>query len=298
MDKALKQKLVHQGFTEVITYSFVSKKLIHAAGLKLEEMAKINNPLSPDQAFMRGKLWPSLLEVAVKNQDNTDSLKIFEVANAYLDKGCREELHLAAIAKVGTLENSFYELKGMLNSILEEFNLESLELVPAEVTMSEKGQGAKIKVGKKNVGEIGILNHTIANQFGHKTGLAIIEINLAALLPNFGRVITYKSLPKYPRSKRDINIVVPNGLPVAEIERTISTVNDKYLQGYRVVDVYYGKPARPKQGEGGGLSEDKKSVTINLEIGSGDRTLTDEEIIGSVGLVVKALIKLGGELRG
>jgi phenylalanyl-tRNA synthetase beta chain len=298
MESKIKQKLVAQGLTEVITYSFVSEKLAKISGVEISNLPKINNPLSLDQEYMRGALWPSLVEVATKNQDYSDSLRIFEIASIYSKKNLDPRLHFSAAVKVGNGKSAFFDLKGLLWSMLREFNLDSLETKPKEVFFSEKGQGAEIKVNGKAIGQIGILDRKIASKLGHKTDLAIAEIDLTEIMGAFGRNISYQTLPKYPRAKRDISVVFSNELLVSDIIKVLAGVNNEFLTGYRVVDVFEGKPVSKKDsGFTGGLSENKKSVTISLEMGSNSRTLTEEEIESSVSLMVRALSKIGGEIR-
>lgn len=285
METDLKRKLVDQGLTEVITYSFVSNKLAKVSGIPVSELPKIDNPLSVDQEYMRGALWPSLLEVAVKNQDYSDALRFFEIANTYT-KG-RQDIHFGAVAKTGSGKKSFYELKGIIWSVLEEFKISGLELRPAEVVFAENGQGAEILAGKKVIGQIGVLSGGLREQYGQKTDLAVTEINLAAIMADFGREIIYKPLPKFPRVHRDINIVVGRSTLAIEIIKKLATANIPYLLNYKIADVYEGK----------GLSEDKKSVTISVEMGSVEGTLTDERIEESVSLIIKSLEGIGGELR-
>ena len=298
MESKLKQKLVAQGLTEVITYSFVSEKLAKISGAEISNLPKINNPLSLDQEYIRGALWPSLVEVAAKNQDYSDSLRIFEIASIYNKKNLDPRLHFSAAVKVGNGKSAFYDLKGLLWSMLREFNLDSLETMPKEVFFSAKGQGAEIRVGGKTIGQIGILDRKIASKLGHKTELAIAEIDLTEIMSGFGRKISYQTLPKYPRAKRDISVVFSKEVFVSEIIKVLAGVNNEFLTGYRVSDVFEGKPVSKKDsGVTGGLSENKKSVTISLEMGSDSRTLTEEEIESSVSLMVGALSKIGGELR-
>lgn len=287
MEGQLKQKLVHQGATEVITYSFVSEKLAKLSGFALSKMPRINNPLSVDQEYMRGALWPSLVEVATKNQDYAQSLRIFEIASVYREGSCREEAHFGAAVKIQSGKVSFYELKGMLQSLLKEFNDVALEFKPANISFARPGQGAEIIIKNKKVGEVGVLDKKIANQLGHKADLAIAEINLSQMLDMYGRKIVYKTLPKFPHSKRDVSLIFENTVLVNDINRALAGVNDANLLSFRVSDVF----------EGAGLETGKKSVMISLEIGSEKKTLTDIEIESTLDLATKALIKVGGQLR-
>lgn len=290
----LKEKLAHLGFTEVITYSFVSEKLVKISGTDSETLPRITNPLSVDQEYMRGSIWPSILEVAAKNQ-NYDTLRLFEIANVY--KGDSQELHLSAAVKAGTGKDSFYDLKGLLWSLLHEFDIPDLSVRPFAAPFSDPGQGAEVLAGSKSIGYFGIVSKKTREQFGQKSDLAIAEINISKLIGSYGRQVVYKPLPKFPRAKRDVNVVLDDSVLAADIIKAIATANVANLASYMILDIYEGKALRRDKEGANNLSNAKKSVTISLEFGSQEKTLTDEEIEKSVSVTVKSLSKIGGELR-
>lgn len=78
----MKDALKYWGFTEVYTYPMVSETLFEGP---VSEAVTIQNPLSDDMVYMRRTLIPSLLQVMKENQDY-DSIRIFELANVYEKK--------------------------------------------------------------------------------------------------------------------------------------------------------------------------------------------------------------------
>ena len=76
-------------------------------------------------------------------------------------------------------------------------------------------------------------------------------------------------------------------LPVAELEKVIRDAVGNILETLTLFDVYRGAQ----------VAEGKKSVAFSLTMRAADRTLTDEEADAAIKRALKALSKLGAELR-
>jgi phenylalanyl-tRNA synthetase beta chain len=79
------------GFTEIITYSFISPDSVDMLGAKKESplraFVRLINPLSVDQSIMRTSLLPGLLETAKNNILNQEKgLKLFEWGKVFILK--------------------------------------------------------------------------------------------------------------------------------------------------------------------------------------------------------------------
>jgi phenylalanyl-tRNA synthetase beta subunit len=282
----IKERLVAAGYSEVITYSFVSEK--QEKYLDQESSLKITNPISKEQTCMRSSLVPSLLEVAVKNQENFEKIKVFEIAKVY---GKREEAtKLALLVKLPTKDKSelYTEIKGAIEGFVGHVTQGTLDV--KEISSSAifgTGQGAKITLNKKPIGEIGIVKSEIEEGMGLKGSVAVAEISFDSLLANYNRKTQFKPLPKFPVSKRDVNMIFEKTKKASNIISSINSLKTKYLLDFMIADIYQGK----------GLPEDKKSVTIRLIIGSNDGTLTDEQIKETEQAVIEQLERAGGKLR-
>ncbi len=72
------------GANEVLTYSFVSEKLLMKAGLSAENSYKIINSISPELQYVRQSIVPSLLDKAFVNQKIPyDQFALFEINKVY-----------------------------------------------------------------------------------------------------------------------------------------------------------------------------------------------------------------------
>ena len=86
ISKEIRDIMTALGFLEVYSYSFTSKEKANMYR-KSNDLVKIINPLSETQEYMRADLLGSMLDVVVKNKNNINNLKIYEIASIYQKKG-------------------------------------------------------------------------------------------------------------------------------------------------------------------------------------------------------------------
>ena len=106
---------------------------------------------------------------------------------------------------------------------------------------------------------------------------AELDLNTMLELATFDR--TYKPLPKFPASSRDIALVVEKDISVGENEKIINSVSSDILEKVKLFDVYEGEQ----------VGENKKSVAYSLTYRAADRTLTDDEVSGMTDKILAAL---------
>ena len=97
----------------------------------------------------------------------------------------------------------------------------------------------------------------------------------------------YCPLPKFPASTRDLAVICDDTKPVADLEKTISEGIGNVLENITLFDVYQGEQ----------IAQGKKSVAFSITMRSADRTLTDEEADAAMKRALKALAKIGAEIR-
>ncbi len=89
--------------------------------------------------------------------------------------------------------------------------------------------------------------------------------------------------------KRDFAFVMDKSVQAASVLRAAKGADKKLITNVRVFDLF----------EGASISEDKKSLAIEVTIQPTDKSLTDEEIEAIASKVVENVAKTtGGELRG
>ena len=122
----IKYFLKHLGLNEVINYSMISKKMIEDWGLREKNHLKIKNSISKEIEYLRISLLPSLYKNLKENEGKREVLKLFEIAKVYLPRknDLPQEEYRLGIA----LNTDFFDLKGILEALLLELNIESLPL--------------------------------------------------------------------------------------------------------------------------------------------------------------------------
>ncbi len=295
LERLITDTLIGSGLTEVSTYSFMSPKAYDKICLpcdsKLRKSIVISNPLGEDSSIMRTTAIPSLLEVLSRNYNNRNlNAKIFELAMQYIPRGTEElpiEKQAISIGMYGSDVN-FFTLKGVVEELLYKCGVDEYDVEPVTDNPTfHPGRTAKIVVNGEEVGILGEIHPTVQAKYdiGVRTYIAEIDFNSVESIGNTKR--TYKPLPKFPASNRDLAFVCDRDIPVLKLERLIKEAVGKTLESINLFDVYTGSQ----------IAENMKSVAFNIRMRSPERTLTDEEADAAMKRAIKALAKIGIELR-
>lgn len=295
LEKLINDTLIGCGLTEVSTYSFMSPKAYDKICLpkdsKLRESIVISNPLGEDTSIMRTTAVPSLLEVLSRNYNNRNlKVKIYELAMQYIPRGTEElpiEKQSVSIGMYGA-DVDFFTLKGVVEELLYKCGIDKYDVEPVTDNPTfHPGRTAKIVVDGDEIGILGEIHPTVQANYAIGTRVYIAEIDFNSLEAKGNTKRTYKPLPKFPSSNRDLAFVCDRDIPVLKLERLISEAVGKTLESIALFDVYTGAQ----------IAENMKSVAFNIRMRSPERTLTDEEADAAMKRAIKALSKIGIELR-
>ena len=284
------------GFSEIITYSFVSPSIFDqirlGADSPLRNTLKIQNPLGEDTSVMRTTALPSMLDILARNSANHNkAAKLYELAKVYLPvegQVLPQEPKYLMLGTYGAGED-FFSLKGELDAVLEALRLPAAQYTADTANPSyHPGRCARISIGGEDVGCMGQIHPLVAGNYGMDCEVYCAEIRFDKLLALQLPEATYVPLPKYPAVTRDLAIVCREEVTVGEAEAVITQAAGKLLRNIRLFDVYRGT----------GVPEGKKSLAFSLELRADDRTLTDTDSETVTKNVLSALeSQLGAVLR-
>jgi phenylalanyl-tRNA synthetase beta chain len=116
---------------------------------------------------------------------------------------------------------------------------------------------------------------------------AVLDIDLqrvGAAEPPAGAV---RSDPAVPTSAFDLSVVTELRRPVGRIQEALRSFGGTDLVSIEFLRQYTGAP----------LAEDAKSVSFRLTLGSGERTLSSEEVGAVRGRIIEGMRTLGYDLR-
>ena len=183
----------------------------------------------------------------------------------------------------------FYALKGVVEAILKDLRVESMEFVPVSDNPSyHPGQYAEIYVGARKIGGLGQIHPLVARNFGVDAKFFCAELDFEQLRCSKGPGAEYVPLPKFPAVTRDIAVVCDEAVTVGALEAAIKKGAKGLLKEVNLFDIYRGK----------GVEDGKKSVAFNLVLRADDRSLTAEEADEEVKSILVALeSELGAVLR-
>lgn len=289
------------GCYEISTFSFISPKYFDKINLpsdsKLRNTETIINPLGEDTSVMRTTILPSMLEILAKNYNNRNAqVKFFEVGKEYLptaeDKLPEEPQRLAIGMYGGNVD--FYDIKGITDSLLKTLRINDCEYVRTsesnlfdEACAFHPGRSAIITKDGKAIGILGEIHPDVAENYGIEVKVYAAKLNIPEMLELAEAEVTYKPLPKFPATTRDLSLLCDDKLPAADIEKAIKKATGKLLEKVTLFDVYKGKQ----------IEEGKKSISYSISMRSHEGTLTDEQADTVMSKVLKELKNIGAELR-
>jgi phenylalanyl-tRNA synthetase beta chain len=284
----LREIICGLGFSEAINYSLLSKLMLDAAGLKKEAL-HLRNPLSSEQEYLRPSLLPGLLNSLAYNLNHKNvDLKLFELGHIF-NADSSEEMVLGIIATGKHIDTwqvkkefDFFSLKGVTQNILEHlgFGLAEFLLTQDNSTFSN-AEATKILCQGKEIGIQGRIDNRILLNFGIKNAGPVFyaEILIKDLLSCKSNPRKFSALPVYPSMVRDLSIAVNKSVEYSDIVTLIEKEAAGYLNNIKLVDVYKGEQ----------IAAGCVGMTISLEFGLSDRTLTDEEVTQIHNRITKSL---------
>jgi phenylalanyl-tRNA synthetase beta chain len=295
----IRRALCDLGYQEVVTYSFIDKKL-QALFEPEQPLKELVNPITNDMGVMRASILPSLVNTLLYNQNRQQSrVRIFETGLRFLIQAGQliQQRTIsglvsgtAAPEQWGTPDRAvdFFDLKGDLHNLFKlTLAAEEFTFKPFQHSALHPGQTAGVYRSGEFVGVIGMIHPGIAQSL--KMDAKVFVFELALDLLETARVPRFSGLSRFPEIRRDIAILLDQSIPAQDIQDTIRQEVGDLLKDVDIFDLYQGKGIEPGQ----------KSIALALTLQHSSRTLVDEEVVDLMGRVMVALKgRFNAELRG
>lgn len=311
-EERVRDLLAILGLTEIISYRWTTperegRRFAPGASVERPPYLRIANPLAYEKAFLRQSVLASVLDTAERNARLRERLALFEIGPQFLpgqgEDGLPEEQTCLAIVLAGprafagwqpadTAPMDFYDLKGLLITLLEGLGIREGQVEAAEHPTFHPGKCARLLVGQTQVGVFGELHPEVRARYdwpaSFRYPVLAAEVDLPALLALIPEVRTTTALPVFPPVFEDLALVVDESVPAGRVEAVIRQVAGKIVTEVRLFDVYRGE----KIGAG------KKSLAYRLTYQAPDKTLSDRDVAGIRARILKRLEQeLGATLR-
>ncbi len=300
-EREVKNVLAGSGFSEVYNYSFYSAHDAGLAQLGAVKHLELENPMNPDQEWLRVSLIPNILKNIRENLKNFSEFNIFEMGRVYhparnashSDTGgpnrsaLPEEKNMLVGAVMLSKNNKqqsknskkskateFYAAKGYSDALLQKLRIldyyyDDFDASPVDtfVTLWHQGRSAEIKIkgSGKEIGYIGEINPLILTEFDIHQRVAMFEIDMAKLKEVSESEREYKPISKYPTIERDISMIARENVRVDDILANIQASGGNLVLDVDLFDIY-------------DFEDNTSSYAFHIIFGLEDRTLESGEV--------------------
>ena len=258
-----------------------------------ESIVALANPLSSDMDVLRPSLLPGLLNILRHNlsRKNTD-VALFEIGRVFTNvNGQTKENRSIAIAITGQRALPFwsgderdakfdaYDLKGLVEEFIEQFGLRGVVFGKRTDSTEMFLESAAVTLGEKvPLGELGQLLPTLAKKYDLRDAVFLAEFNLDLLLSKRNASKSFRTLPQFPSSRRDVAMIVPETVTHDAVLLAVKQTKPANLEVVELFDVFRGKHVPAGQ----------KSLAYAFTYRAADKTLTDAEINAAQEKIVAA----------
>ncbi len=298
--------LVRMGLQEAVNYRMTSPERegrLSGETLPLESYIVIKNPLTPERSVMRRSLLASLLDTLEKNARLRERLAFFEIGPIFLPRDAEalpDEPYKLAITLTGlrllpswdmkeSARLDFFDLKAVVESLLEELHISGAVYAPAADGRFHPGKCAEVQVNGTVLGVLGELHPQVKARYDFLSAAVLAaEFDLAALLAVSATRYESAPVPVFPPVLEDLALVVDEDLPAERVLSLIRQTGGKLLTDVRLFDIF-----RSEQ-----IGAGKKSLAYSLTYQSLSGTLTDAEVKSVRQRIIRRLEQeLGAKLR-
>jgi len=297
--RKVEDMLVNYGFSEVVNWNFGDPGDLDKLNIKEDDerrnFAKLKNPLGESFSIMRSMLLPSLLKNTLHNVNHGQkNFRLFELKKVFTRKNTKlatEKLRLTGVLcgelnpifwKENSSELDFYDVKGILEDILKELNIENINFQQSSERLYQPGMGADVVVDGNTIASLGKLDPKIAVKFDIEIPIYTFDIDLESIFTmDIFKPHVFEPIPKFPPVLRDISFVVSKEHNYDEIVKTIKQAGKGRISDITLFDEFAGK----------NIQKGYRSLTFNLVFSSDTKTLTDEYINNILNKVISSLKK-------
>lgn len=233
---------------------------------------------------MRASLLPGVFRNLVDNSKQFGNFRLFEIGREIHRRveGLPEEtphLMAAVFSKDGDGAAGLFAVKHVAECLMA-----GVEVNPAEAHAYEHPERSGELVWRgEPVGRLFELHPALSLE----GRAAVLDLDLAVVERLDTRKKRYEPLRRFPTSAFDLSVVAGLREPVGLIQKRLEAAAGPGLMNIEFVRQYTGAP----------LPDDRKSVSYRMTIGSGERTLSSDEVGAVRARVIESMRGFGYELR-
>ena len=301
--RKIRDTVIGMGYYECIHYSIVSTASALAdKRFEKSDLIELDNPLSPDSAWMRPGLLGEMIATVGRNlaRGNRD-MRLFELDKAFCknpEKYPEERYELLMLitgrrhperySSEAEADYDFYDIKGEVELLLERLGIRNYRFVIPEDNDGRFAPGMvmELQLEGKSAGRFGELAPEFSAKWRNASAVFFAQIDFAKLLDASGHTVkAYKELPQYPGTSRDIAFLAPADMESGSVLDFLKRCKVANLESVQLFDIFVDDALK---------AQGKKSMAYSLSFRNRERTLTDAEVNTAMD---KVRSKLAAELK-
>jgi len=276
----LADMMVAKGFNEMMNLSITqSAHYIKALPDYENKFVEINNTSNINLDIMRPEMLLPVLETTAYNQNRQQTdLKLFEIGRSYqkTEHGVKETDHMVVVLKgsdgnpnwISNNRSDFYAIKKIANELLLRFNIANYQ--SREIDDTRFDYGLEYHRGPQSLVKFGAVAKSILRKMDVKGEVYYAEFDLKPIYKSQKKnKLTIDVPSKFPSIRRDLALVLNEGVSFKEIETITRGVDKKLIRGIDLFDVYKNKEQ---------LGDHKKSYAVSFTFENKEKTLKDKEV--------------------
>ena len=285
--RQLRAVLLGLGLTEVLPNPFLAD--VDLAKARLDgPVVRIVNALVAEESVLRTSLRPGLLKTIAFNESHRRvGAAVFEIGRVYPpgDGELPDEYEALGVAIAGAEAPAAVDVWRDLVAAMGFGARLDQSIVPPGMHPT---RSATLTAGKRHLGVVGEVHPDVLDEYSVAERVAVLELDLSALLATPAKVPMWKPTSRFPSSDLDLAIVAADGLAAERIDKALRQAGQGLLVGCRLFDVYRGP----------GVPDGSRSLAYRLRLQSLERTLTESEIGALRARLIDAVVALGASVRG
>lgn len=290
--------LSNAGANEVLTYNFISKKIMEQTEQSPKNAFHLTNSISPELEFLRTNLVGSLLtKVHINHKAGFDEFALYEINKShnkveFNDDGLPKEHQ--NIAFVYSLSNkiksnndsgaAFYKAKYYIEKLANKLNLKAFEyrilraypeaVLPVWIKMRyslfDKNRSAVITSDNQIIGIIGEPSQKVKNSLKLPDKISMFECDLEQLAKIRKSKQDYQPLSKFPATEQDICFKFKKDRSYNDLIMAVKDFMHQFNEiSFKIMPVDIFQKSNDKE---------HKQITIRLHLQHKNRTLTTKEV--------------------
>jgi phenylalanyl-tRNA synthetase beta chain len=296
---AARRALLQAGYSEAVNFDLAEADESRAFEPEARPLA-IENPLQSQAASLRTTLLPGLLRNVAHNLNRgLQAVRLFEVGSVFHPgpQGPVERARAAAVVaglspgshwSAGRRDADLFDARGAAEALLDAMGDSRLRFASDRIAPGAALAGPAIERDGRACGRVGEIDPAVLRRYEIDRPVFAFELDLQAWLEAPAASRTFRPLPRVPSVRRDLALVVPDGMTIDRLEEAMRRASPLPIAAIEVFDRYRGK----------GVPPDHASVALQLIFQDPERTLEAETVQKAIEAIVAEAERQGARLRG